>query len=198
MLLTRVGLLFLLVAHTRSLSNDTTAQVLVLGVVMVQVYLAVPSTPRWKPANVAGRRSSLLRPSSSWPSESDLDHHLHQQKARRGAPGGEEEEEEEEETHQPRRRLDPQADVSISLNDRSTIPECPAAEHQPNSMADDRLQSTVTVGTAEVWAKLQLAEPREECRAEGSCCRVSEHDKHQLLFVVLFSVRKPPNHLLGL
>lgn len=160
-------------------------QALVLGLVLVQILLvAVPPPARGKPVQVAGR--SLLRPRSpSRSSRSDgYGQHLYQQKDGMEEPepgGGDEEEgggEGEGVTHHARRGLEHEADVTISLFDQTATPDCPAVEHRSNSTAaDDRLRSAAaTVGTAEVWAKLQLAESRGEadCRAGGSsCCRVS-------------------------
>lgn len=149
----------LLVVNTPNdlLQNAHIAQVLVLGVVLVQIYVAVPPAARAQPS---GR--SLLRPSPSRPSQHGLEE---------GEEPGRKKEDERK--HRIRRRLEPQADATVKLVDSTRMAECAAVKHESNSMTDDSLPSTVTVGTAEVWAKLQLAESGEHCRSEGECCLVS-------------------------
>eukprot|EP00903_Cladosiphon_okamuranus_P015446 g14266.t1 len=135
------------------------AQVLVIGVALVQVYVAMPRAARAQPVEIAGR--SLLRPRPSRPSQHGL------------VEGRWAEEKGEDEKHRVKRRRLEHADVAVKLEliERTRMPECPVVQHQPNSMPDDSLRSTITRGTAEVWAKLQLAVSAESCQSEGECCR---------------------------
>lgn len=130
-------------------------------VLVFQIYIVMQPAARENPTEAAGR-SSILRRHTARPPK--LYTHYHHE---------EEEEEKEEEKRHARRGLKYSPNMTLPLTEHTITLECPAVDHQSNSRADDPSQPAVLVGTAEVWATLQLAKSRKYCEAKGPCCHVS-------------------------
>lgn len=147
--------------QTRSCPSVPTflAQALFLAVVVVQIYTAVPPAAREDRAEAAG--IGLLRPVAVQRSQSARDRdHLHRRQERQNSA---------------KRRLGHHPMMTLTQIDHASTPECPAVRHRPNSMAGGSLQSAAhPVGSARVWAKLQLARVRKYRLAKDPSCQVRE------------------------
>lgn len=154
----------------------------------------MPPATREKPAEAAGR-GGLLHPH---PARSRQLMHHHEEEAEEG--------QEEEKKHGAQRGLEHRPNITIPVTispkakkygaqkgrrqrpninippkENTSTRECPAVHHRSNSVTDDPSQPTALVGTAEVWATLQLAKSRKHCGAKP-CCHVST-----MLFLYLWS-----------